>query len=132
MKRVVGAVAIAALCLGQATLSVSDVGVKAGLTAKTVFGGETGKKYILETTGGGAAVIDFDNDGLLDIFIVNGSRIEGFRQRPPTSFLYRNQGNGTFLDVTRKAGLTKSGWGQGVCAGDYDNDGNVDLFVTYW
>jgi enediyne biosynthesis protein E4 len=122
----------AALCIGQAGLEVSDVSTKAGLTAKTVFGGETSKRYILETTGGGAAFVDYDNDGLLDVFIVNGSALGGSGQPAPASYLYRNKGDGTFEDVTRRARLTKSGWGQGVCAGDYDNDGYVDLFVTYW
>ncbi len=133
MRRTLGIIAVAAaLCVEPPQLSVSDLAGKAGLAAKTVFGDETSKKYILETTGGGAAFIDYDNDGLLDVFIVNGSRLEPFRQEAPASFLYRNQGNGTFQDVTRNAGLTKSGWGQGVCAGDYNNDGHLDLFVTYW
>ncbi len=133
MKRIlVIALVAAALCIGQAGLMVSDVAGKAGLTAKTVFGGETSKKYILETTGGGAAFIDYDNDGLLDIFIVNGSRLAGSEQPLPASYLYHNKGDGTFEDATRKAGLTKSGWGQGVCAGDYDNDGFIDVFVSYW
>lgn len=106
---------------------------EAGLTAITVFGGTKTNKYLLETTGCGAAVLDFDADGWLDIFLVNGSVLEGFpRGGAPTSHLYRNRRDGTFEDVTRKAGLTQSGWGQGACAGDYDNDGFDDLFVTYW
>jgi hypothetical protein len=106
---------------------------EAGLTAVTVFGGTTTNKYLLETTGCGVAVLDFDADGWLDIFLVNGSVLEGFAPgRAPTSHLYRNRHDGTFEDVTDKAGLTQSGWGQGACAGDYDNDGYDDLFVTYW
>lgn len=106
---------------------------EAGLTAVTVFGGTKTNKYLLETTGSGVAVLDFDADGWLDIFIVNGSVLEGFpRGGAPTSHLYRNRHDGTFDDVTSKAGLTQSGWGQGACAGDYDNDGYDDLFVTYW
>jgi hypothetical protein len=97
---------------------------------KTVFGGEKTKRYILETTGGGAAFFDYDNDGWLDIFLVNGSSFEG--RVAATNHLYRNNRDRTFQDVTARAGLEKSGWGQGVCAGDYDNDGNTDLFVTYW
>jgi hypothetical protein len=105
----------------------------AGLTAVTVFGGTETNKYLLETTGSGVAVLDFDSDGWLDIFLVNGSVLEGFpRGGAPTSHLYRNRRDGTFEDVTGKAGLTQSGWGQGACAGDYDNDGFDDLFVTYW
>jgi hypothetical protein len=105
----------------------------AGLTAVTVFGGTETNKYLLETTGSGVAVLDFDADGWLDVFLVNGSVLEGFpRGGAPTNHLYRNRRDGTFEDVTGKAGLTQSGWGQGACAGDYDNDGFDDLFVTYW
>ncbi len=110
-----------------------DIAEAAGLTAKTEDGGEKAKKYILETTGSGAAFVDLDNDGWPDIFLVNGSRLEGFpKGQEPTSHLYHNNHNGTFTDVTQHAGVGLSGWGQGVCAGDYDNDGWVDLFVTFW
>ena len=79
------------------------------------------------------AFIDYDNDGNLDIFAVNGSRLEGFpKGQEPTNHLYHNEGHGIFKDVTRESGLARSGWGQGVCAGDFDNDGFTDLFVTYW
>ncbi|HJR61598.1 MAG TPA: CRTAC1 family protein [Vicinamibacterales bacterium] len=106
---------------------------EAGLTAVTVFGGTRTNKYLLETTGSGVAVLDFDSDGWLDIFLVNGSVLEGFPSGgAPTAHLYRNRRDGTFEDVTSKAGLTQSGWGQGACSGDYDNDGYDDLFVTYW
>ena len=108
-----------------------DIAPGAGLATRTVFGGEKTKRYIVETTGGGAAFLDYDNDGWLDIFLVNGSRLEG----PPagtTNYLYRNKAGGAFQDVTRRAGLQRSGWGQAVCAGDYDNDGHTDLFLTYW
>jgi hypothetical protein len=110
-----------------------DIAERAGLTAKTEDGGEKTKRYIIETTGSGAAFFDFDNDGWPDIFLVNGSRLEGFSKgHEPTSHLYRNNRDGTFTDVTQKAGVGLVGWGQGVCAGDYDNDGFVDLFVTFW
>ena len=84
--------------------------------------------------GGGAAFFDYDNDGWIDIFLVNGTSFdpEGPRQRRPTSYLFHNNRDGTFTDVTKKAGLTHSGWGQGCCVGDYDNDGFDDLFVTCW
>ncbi len=96
-------------------------------------GNEKVKKYIIETTGSGAAFFDFDNDGWPDVFLVNGSTLAGFpKGQEPTSHLYHNNGNGTFTDVTKKAGVALTGWGQGVCAGDYDNDGWVDLFVTFW
>jgi enediyne biosynthesis protein E4 len=110
-----------------------DIAEQAGLTAKTEAGGEKAKKYIIETTGSGAAFFDFDRDGWPDIFLVNGSRLEGFPDGPePTTHLYRNNHDGTFTDVTQKAGAGLKGWGQGVCAGDYDNDGWTDLFVTMW
>jgi hypothetical protein len=122
------------------TSPLSDLGVsflnvarESGLNVKTIFGGEHKNKYLLETTGCGIAFYDYDNDGWLDIFIVNGWRLEGFPAgSEPTSHLFRNNRDGTFTDVTTKAGLLHSGWGQGVCVGDYDNDGWDDLFVTYY
>ncbi|HKV61359.1 MAG TPA: CRTAC1 family protein [Candidatus Acidoferrum sp.] len=110
-----------------------DISARAGLTARTEAGGEKSKKYIIETTGSGAAFIDYDNDGWPDIFLVNGTTLEGFpKGQEPTSHLYHNNRDGTFTDVTRKAGVALTGWGQGVCAGDYDNDGRTDLYVTFW
>ena len=104
-----------------------------GLNAKTIFGGEHKNKYLLETTGCGVAFYDYDNDGWLDIFLVNGTRLEGFPAgQEPSNHLFKNNRDGTFTDVTLKAGLTHSGWGQGVCIGDYDNDGCEDLFITYF
>jgi hypothetical protein len=116
-------------------LDVSFVNVarESGLNVKTIFGGEHKNKYLLETTGCGVAFYDYDNDGWLDIFLVNGSRLEGFPAgKAPSSHLFKNNRDGTFTDVTAQAGLLHSGWGQGVCIGDYDNDGNEDLFVTYF
>jgi hypothetical protein len=112
----------------------TDIAAKAGLTMTNEFGGVTTKKYIIETTGTGVAIFDFDNDGWPDIFIVNGTKLEGPPpgQPAPTNHLYRNNHDGTFIDVTQEAGLTHTGWGQGVCVGDYDNDGNADLYVTYY
>ena len=108
-----------------------DIGEKAGLTMTNVFGGVDTKKYIIETTGTGIAIFDYDNDGWPDIFIVNGTTLEGFpADKSPTNHLYHNNHDGTFTDVTEKAGLVATGWGQGVCVGDYDNDGWEDLFVT--
>ena len=110
-----------------------DVGRAAGLNAKTIYGGEHKNKYLLETTGCGVAFYDYDDDGWLDIFLVNGWRLEGFPSgEEPTSHLFKNNRNGTFTDVTAKAGLVHHGWGQGVCIGDYDNDGHDDLFVSYF
>jgi hypothetical protein len=111
----------------------TDVGRAAGLNAKTIYGGEHKNKYLLETTGCGVAFYDYDNDGWLDIFLVNGWRLEGFSSgEEPTSHLFKNNRDGTFTDVTGKAGLVHHGWGQGVCVGDYDNDGHDDLFVSYF
>ena len=118
-----------------ADLSISFLNVarESGLNAKTIFGGEHKNKYLLETTGCGVAFYDYDNHGWLDIFLVNGTRLEGFAAgREPTSHLFRNNRDGTFTDVTLKAGVAHSGWGQGCCVGDYDNDGWDDLFVTYF
>ncbi len=110
-----------------------NVGKEAGLNAETVFGGEHRNKYLLETTGCGVAFYDYDNDGWVDIFLVNGTRLEGFPPgKEPINHLFKNNRDGTFTDVTDKAGLRRSGWGQGVCIGDYDNDGFDDLFVTYY
>jgi enediyne biosynthesis protein E4 len=114
-------------------VSFLNVARESGLNVKTIFGGEHKNKYLLETTGCGVAFYDYDNDGWLDIFLVNGSRLEGFPNgQAPTSHLFKNNRDGTFTDVTAKAGVGHTGWGQGVCIGDYDNDGWEDLFVTYF
>ncbi len=122
-----------ATTLSPPKVNFVDIAARAGLTARTEAGGEKTKKYIIETTGSGAAFFDYDNDGWPDVFLVNGTTFEGFpKGREPTSHLYRNNHDGTFTDVTRKAAVALTGWGQGVCAGDYDNDGWVDLYVTFW
>ena len=110
-----------------------DVAKQAGLNVKTIFGGEHRNKYLLETTGCGAAFFDYDQDDWVDIFLVNGWRLEGFpKGQEPISHLFKNNRDGTFTDVTQKAGLARSGWGQACCVGDYNNDGWNDLFVTYY
>ncbi|MBI3667003.1 MAG: CRTAC1 family protein [Acidobacteria bacterium] len=122
---------IAALPLGVQFVNVAR---EAGLRAKTIYGGEKKNKYLLETTGCGVAFFDYDEDGWLDIFFVNGTRFESRfpKGAEPTNRLYKNNRDGTFTDVTAAAGLVRTGWGQGVCVGDYDNDGHDDLFITYW
>ena len=112
----------------------SDVAVEAGLgRARNISGDPRNKQFLLEEMGCGVALFDYDNDGWLDIFLVNGTAFESAKNsRKPTGYLFRNNRDGTFTDVTAKAGLTRSGWGQGCCVGDYDNDGFDDLFITYW
>ena len=111
-----------------------DVANEAGLTMQNVNGEADTKKYIIETTGSGIGIIDYDRDGWADIFLVNGKTLDGKINSAsiPTNHLYRNNHDGTFTDVTVKAGLNATGWGQGVCVGDYDNDGYDDLYVTYF
>jgi hypothetical protein len=101
-----------------------NIAFQAGLNRAIPNGGSVSKQFIIETTGSGVAFIDYNRDGFPDIFVVSG---DGGLSR-----LYRNNGNDTFTDVTAEMGLTRAGWGQGVCVGDYDNDGYPDLFVTYW
>ncbi len=114
-------------------VSFVNVAKAAGLTHKTIYGGEQKNKYLLETTGCGVAWIDYDNDGWLDLFFVNGTRLSGFpKGTEPTTHLYKNNRSGGFTDVTKSSGLALTGWGQSVCVGDYDNDGFDDLFVTYF
>ena len=112
----------------------TDITVKAGLGhAQNISGSPTNKQFLLEEMGCGVALFDYDNDGWLDIFLVNGTSLDpAVRNRNPTSYLFHNNHDGTFTDVTEKARLTRSGWGQGCCVGDYDNDGFDDLFVTYF
>jgi enediyne biosynthesis protein E4 len=110
-----------------------DVAKQAGLNVEMIFGGEHRNKYLLETTGCGAAFFDYDQDDWVDIFLVNGWRLEGFpKGKEPVSRLFKNNRDGTFTDVTLKAGLARSGWGQACCVGDYNNDGWNDLFVSYY
>ncbi len=123
-----------ALCLiaglPSPRIDFRDVAAQAGLTGKNVYGGLLRKDYILETTGNGAAIFDYDGDGRQDIFIANGARLDG--ESGATGQLYHNEGGGHFREVSAKAGVARSGWAQGVCIGDYDNDGRPDLLVTYY
>jgi len=110
-----------------------DVAGLAGLSDPIIYGGLEHKKYIIETNGSGVAFFDYDNDGWVDILLLNGTRLEGFpKGKEPTIKLYRNQRNGSFSDTTAKAGLRHAGWASAICAGDYDNDGYEDLYLTYW
>ena len=124
----------------QSTPSISPYGVsfvdvarEAGLTETVFYGGVEQVRYIVEANGCGVAFYDYDDDGWLDVFVLNGSRLDGFPDgAEPTNRLYRNNRDGTFTDVTADSGLGRSGWANSVCIGDFDNDGHDDLFVTYW
>src|SRR5580765_3023209 len=108
-----------------------DVAKEAGLKESIVYGGIETKNYIVEVVGAGVAFIDYDNDGWMDLLVLSGTRLEG---DPPgvTNRLYKNNRDGSFTDVTAKAGLTRAGWASGVTVADYDNDGFDDLFITYY
>jgi enediyne biosynthesis protein E4 len=117
-----------------------DVASAAGLTHPTIYGGIDKKRFIIETNGAGVAWLDFDRDGWTDALVLSGTRLaEGERRdatfpsgEAPSNRLYRNRGDGTFVDVTERTGMRRTGWASGVCAGDYDNDGWLDLYLTYY
>jgi enediyne biosynthesis protein E4 len=111
-----------------------DVAPQAGLNMLNVNGEPAIKEYILETTGSGVAILDYNHDGWQDILLLNGQSLDGASPSgvEPTPHLYRNNHDGTFTDVTKAAGLSSSGWAQGVCVGDYDNDGYDDIYITYY
>ncbi len=110
-----------------------DIAPEAGLTETVYYGGADRVRYIVEANGCGVAFCDYDNDGWLDIFVLNGTRLDGLPDGArPTNRLYHNNRDGTFTDVTAESGLARSGWANSVCIGDFDNDGHDDLFVTYW
>ncbi len=121
-------------------VTFTDIAERAGLREPTVYGGVDRKRFIIETNGAGVALFDYDNDGWLDALILSGTRLkDGAREvmdyppgSGPTNRLYRNRRDGTFEDVTEAAGLRRTGWASSVCAGDVDNDGWTDLFVTYY
>jgi hypothetical protein len=123
-----------AICSAADAPSVTfrDIAGRAGLTDVIVSGGEK-KNYVLEVNGSGACWLDYDGDGLMDLYLVNGATLAQLQGKEPqrtTSHLYRNKGYGTFADVTAKAGVAAGGWGFGCVAADYDNDGHTDLVVT--
>jgi hypothetical protein len=121
-------------------VTFTDVADRAGLRGPTTYGGIDRKRFIIETNGAGVALLDYDNDGWIDALVLNGTRLRDATREvetyapghAPLSRLYRNNRDGTFDDVTSRAGLTAVGWASSVCAGDYDNDGWLDLFITYY
>jgi hypothetical protein len=134
MKWFFAAGMLAAFCAGALPpfrADFVDIAAKCGVTARNIYGGLDKKEYILETTGNGVAIFDYDGDGRNDIFIANGTRLGDPPSAGSLPQLYHNDGNGRFHDVARQAGFTTPlGWAQGVCVGDYDNDGHPDLLVT--
>src|SRR5689334_405799 len=109
-------------------VTFAEVAARAGLVEPILYGGVDKKRYIIETNGCGVAFFDYDNDGWMDILLLNGWRLEGFpKGREPGVKLYHNNRNGSFTDVSAASGLTHTGWASAVTVGDYDNDGNEDL-----
>ena len=118
------------LCHAQMAVQFVDATAEAGIAFKHI-NGATDRKFYLETMGSGAAFLDYDNDGDLDLYIVNGAPLPGFEAAgPPKNILYQNDGTGVFTDVTAAAGVGDTGYGMGCVAADYDNDGDPDLYVT--
>ena len=111
-----------------------DVAHEAGLNVPNVWGAVDRKRSIIEAKGSGLAFFDYDNDGWLDVYLTNGTRLDAHwpAGKAPTSHLFKNNRDGTFVDVTEKSGLGRTGWQTGVCVGDYDNDGWDDLFCCFW
>ena len=115
----------------QGPVVFEDITEKAGLSGWTHTMGVPEKKFIVETNGSGVGLIDYDNDGWLDIYLVNGSTFDALdgKETPPHAALFHNNHDGTFTDVAAKAGVTNDRWGYGVSVADFDNDGWPDLYV---
>jgi enediyne biosynthesis protein E4 len=130
---IAAAFAVFALAFSGFFADFRDEAENRGLNLPNTYGGRDRKQYILETTGNGAAIFDYDGDGFNDILITNGTTLaKNVSEGRSTVQLYRNDGSGHFSDVSAKAGFNVEGWAQGVCVGDYDNDGNTDVLITYY
>jgi hypothetical protein len=122
------------------SVTFTDVASAAGLVHPSIYGGVDRKRFIIETNGAGVALFDYDDDGWLDALVLSGTRLaEGERHeasfpagQAPSNRLYRNRADGTFVDVTDQVGLRRTGWASGICAGDIDDDGRLDMFLTYY
>ena len=113
-----------------AAVRFADVTREAGIDFRHVNGASP-DKHLVETIGSGGLFFDYDNDGWIDVFLVDGGSIaDPAVARQARHRLFRNRGNGTFQDVTAQSGIQHRDYGMGACAGDYDNDGRVDLYVT--
>ena len=139
------AIAIAAALVQQMErpewpVTFVDVAARSGLTHPSVYGEFNRKRFIIETNGCGSAFVDYDRDGWIDALVLSGTQLEPNSRREvswptgaaPRNQLYRNRRDGTFEDVTERSGLGRIGWASSVCGGDYDNDGWIDLYVTYY
>ena len=121
-------------------MQFTDIATRAGLRQASIYGGVDRKRFIIETNGAGVALVDVDRDGWVDALVLSGTRLADNERRDatfpagqaPTNRLYRNRHDGTFEDVTDRAGLRRTGWASAVCAGDFDNDGWIDLFISYY
>ncbi len=112
------------------TIKLTNVTAETGISFRHTDGG-SGKRYLLETVCAGMAMLDYDGDGDMDIYFLNGAPLKGTKtDKPPTNALYRNDGGFKFTDVTAKTGVGDKGYGLGVCAGDYDNDGDQDIYLN--
>ena len=132
LRAAVAALASAYLVVlgGRSPFRFTDVAQQSGLTVLNIAGTKT-KSYLIDSTGNGAAFLDYDRDGNMDVLIVNGSSLERLKNGGDQMVaLYHNDGGGKFTDVTARAGLSRRGWGMGTCVADYDNDGFPDIYVT--
>jgi hypothetical protein len=131
MRRLVWIAAMIAAAPGPQSPVFVDMSAKAGLTLHVISGHPKQKPYLIESIGGGLAAIDYNNDGYMDLYVVNGSTIQATLENKQTfrSALYRNKGDGTFEDITLRAGVPNRAWGKGALAADFNNDGYQDLYV---